>query len=65
LTASQIVFKAFVVCYPVDVGVLDQVEFDRVESNYLETRAALFTSDVIALLTLGVDVNFFAAFGAN
>ena len=42
-----------------------EVEFDRVKADDYETGVALFTSDDVALFAFGVNVNVFAAFGAD
>ncbi len=46
-------------------GLYMEVEFNRVQTDYLELGSAFVTNHVVALLTLGVDIDFFAAVGAN
>jgi hypothetical protein len=42
-----------------------QIELDRVEPDDDESRTTFFTRDGVSLLGLGVDKNFFGAFGTN
>lgn len=57
--------KTLVVRYAFIHLVLDKIQLDRIEANYLKTRPALVTRHMIALFAFRVDKNFFAAFRTN
>ena len=60
-----VVVEFFIVGEVVLAGALVDVDFDRIEPDDFQLRPALIAGYDVALLGIGIHVNFFIAFRAN
>lgn len=62
---KSVAIKIVIVRAAVVVFVFVSIQFDRIQPDNNQLCITLLTGDAIALFDLGIDENFFTAFGAN
>lgn len=57
--------KVVSIRYVIGFVVVLQIQFDRIQADYDQTRTAFVARDAVSLLGLGIYKNFFSTFRAN
>ena len=63
--SDLIAVQSVIILYRFVIRVHHEVELDRIKADNFKARATLIAGHSVALFTLGIDKDLFAAFGTN